>query len=177
MKRIVLIVVGAILAIAMIPIIVTSINRMTQEKEVLKEVEVTIDADNEIYTPLQSYNDISEYSIVDVNDPNGIVKNISSVYFNDEISTSIQVGVRETGIYFSGDTPDLQAVVDSYISDDGNWYNDGGSVGGTFTLKLVFEVTQPAQVTGVGAALLNLVPILFVVGTVFSLVIFTKELE
>lgn len=171
MKRIVLIVVGALVAIAMIPIIVVSINRITQEK--VREEVVTFEVLTETTVTPGTYSKINEYAIF-VND---VVTNLLNITHN---GTSDSIGVPYISIYnvssysirdVDDDDPEIAINNNDIIT----LKNDSVLVGDIFEITL--EVTTPAQVTGIGAALLGLVPILFVLGTVFSLVIFTKELE
>lgn len=162
MKRIVLIVVGALVAIAMIPIIVVSINRITQEKvkeEVIIFEILTLDGVEGTIT--QGTYDLlydkigSSYNLIDLK-----VNDISEGGYLSSQSSIVNVNIQTSSIQVKSD-------------DTINHYQGVFDIGDTF--EITFEVTTPAQVTGVGAALLGLVPILFVLGTVFSLVIFTKE--
>lgn len=170
MKRIVLIVVGALLAIAMIPIIVVSINRITQGTIGEETVTFTINVTDGTYSP-NVFNEIVEFGLVN---ESGYFTNVIEVKLNDVITNDLNIGYSDPAfiIYsISLDGSDNFSNNGIYNPGDGI-FNDNDVISITFD-----EVPIPAQVTGVGAALLNLVPILFVLGTVFSLVIFTKELE
>lgn len=165
MKRIVLIVVGALVAIAMIPIIVISINRITQEK--VREEVVIFEVLTESTVTAGTYDLIMEYAGFETEGGGGF-------YPATNLIEPIDIILYGNGIILIGsrayDEPTVEILDDDTIDNSAN-------ITPGFIFEFTFEVTTPAQVTGVGAALLGLVPILFVVGTVFSLVIFTKELD
>lgn len=167
MKRIVLIVVGALVAIAMIPIIVVSINRITQEK--VREEVVTFEVLTETTVTSGTYSKINEYSIFDSNSMNLVSISVNGTPVGEGGAVVLTEPEKEI---FIGDYDDDDPSVTIDNNDNITTFY-GVIIGDTF--EVTFEVTTPAQVTGVGAVLLGLVPILFVLGTVFSLVIFTKE--
>lgn len=152
--------IGALIAVMSIGIIATSVYKMTQSSEVIREVSFEIDYDEGTYSPISVYNDILEYSVINYKSE---VQNVL-VYIDDEIAPEVFIIIANpVKILFIGDLPD-GGLIDSYITDDGSWYNDGGELTYDITVKLVFEVTQPPQLTGINATLILLIPLVFVGG-------------
>ena len=169
--------IGAVIAVLSIGIIATSVYKMTQPTNDIKEVifEITnFEEDNQEaqFFPISAYDDILEYSVVIVNNYNvETVQNVT-VYLDDEIG-DIEVLVVNSKYIFVGDLPDLSGSLDFYITPDGYWYNDGGTLDYDAVVKLVFEVTQPPQLTGSVATLILLTPLICIGG--FLIYLFRKQ--
>ena len=151
--------IGAVIGILSIGIIATSVYKVTQPSEVMREVSFEIDYDEEEYYPISIYNEILEYGVTD---EYGDIQNIVLFYVNDEYSFYFTVYTFPDFISFYAETD--SDVIDSKITSDGSWIDTDGSLNDDTTVKLVFEVTQPPQLTGISATLILLVPIVFVGG-------------
>lgn len=153
--------IGAVIAVLSIGIIATTVFKMTQPREVVREVSIEIDPVEGKYYPLSAYNEILEYGVFG---EDRYVINIVSSYVNFIIKIGKE---HETDVlYFIGDIPtsDGDIPIDSYINADGNWFDDGSELTDNVNIKLVFEVTQPPQLTGINATLILLIPLVFVGG-------------
>ena len=154
--------IGAVIAVLSIGIIATTVFKMTQPTEVIREVSFEIDYEEGKYYPISIYNEILEYAVID---EENVVINIVSVYVNNEIVDLDYFGilVEVNKIYFMGDIPtsDNLFAIEIYIDADGNWHDDGGFVDYDITVKLIFEVTQPPKLTGSSAILILLIPTVF----------------
>src|SRR5690606_1076190 len=128
-----------------------------------------IDPEEGKYYPLSTYNEIVEYGVFDKNED---VINIVSAYVDDEIVDIDRFYVSRYSsntIGFSGfiPSPDGDILIDSYIDDDGNWFDDASDINDNVNIKLAFEVTQPPQLTGINATLILLIPLVFVGGLLY----------
>ena len=154
--------IGAVIAVLSIGIIATTVFKMTQPREVIREVSFEIDSIEGKYYPLSAYNEILEYGVINENRK---VINIVSFYVNDEISDNIRVNIDSTNnITLLGDLPDLSGLIASRIDADGNWFDNGSDIYDNVDIKLVFEVIEPPQLTGINATLILLIPLVFVGG-------------
>jgi hypothetical protein len=166
--------IGALIAVLTIGIIATTVYKMTRPSEVAREVSFEIDPVEGKYYPVSAYNKIVEYGDTGGTDT---VKNIVSSYVNNEI---VEIGIEfatlsETEVLvFYGDTPSLDIIVDGYMDADGNWFDTGSTLTDIVNIKLVFEVSQPPQLTGITATLIVLIPLVFVGGV---LLYFYKPLK
>lgn len=168
--------IGALIAVFAIGIIATSIYKMTRPSEVRKEVSFEIDVDEGKYYPVSAYNKIVEYGVIGDSEELGenAVLNLVSSYINNEI-VSIDIKIDKMGetdvMYIIDGSP---FVTDSYIDANGNWFDDGSELTDIVNIKLVFEVSQPPQLTGITATLILLIPLVFVGGV---LLYFYKPLK
>jgi len=155
--------IGAVIAVLSIGIIATTVFKMTQPSEVIREVSFEFNPDEGKYYPISIHNEILEYGVID----NYVIINIVSSYVNNEIA-EIDIGVNITSgiIYFYGHipSPDGNIDVDGHIDADGNWFNDGCALTDNVNIKLVFEVPQPPKLTGINATLILLIPTVFAGG-------------
>ncbi len=145
--------IGAVIAVLSIGIIATTVYKMTQPREVIREVSFEIVPSEGKYYPLSIYNEILEYAVVD--EENDVI-NIVESYIN-EISEIIRVNIGPNGelISFTIDW----IFIDSFIHPDGNWFDNVGSLPDNTNIKLVFTpITQPPQLTGISATLILLIP-------------------
>lgn len=146
--------IGAVIAVLTIGIIATTVFKMTQPSEVIREVSFEIDYDEGKYYPISAYNEIVEYGVIG---EDRFVINLVSSYVNEIEEKSIQIKFDSDKILFF-------YVIDSYIDADGNWVDDDSDLNDDANIKLVFEVTQPPQLTGINATLILLIPLVFVGG-------------
>lgn len=164
--------IGAVIAILSISVITTTVYKMTQSREVIKEVSFEIDYNEGTYSPKSVYNDILEYGVYS-DAPFNRVSNVI-VYIDGEIAPNVSVIIDPNRIRLSGDLPE-SGIPDSYITDDGKWYDDGSSFNDNVVIKLVFDgVILPPQLTGTNATLILLIPIVFIGGV---LLYFYKPLK
>ena len=157
--------IGAVIAVLTISIIATTVYKMIQLSEVVREVSFEINPEEGKYYPSSIYNEILEYGVLGENDYYNRVINIVSGYVNNEIIDLeiFHVLINPDNIYFSGDIPSLDGsiAIDSYIDAEGNWFNDATLLNNDITVKLVFEVTQALKLTGSSAILILLIPTVF----------------
>ena len=161
--------IGALIAVLSISIIATTVFKMTQPREVAREVSFEIDPVEGEYYPSSIYDEILEYKVINWQRE---VINIVSSYVNNEIVelfiTIISDGFSQE-IYVRGTipSPDGDIEIDGYIRDDGNWIDDGSTLTDNFNIKLVFSpITQPPQLSGTNAILILLIPTVFAGGVI-----------
>jgi len=155
--------IGAVIAVLTIGIIATTVFKMTQPREVTREVSFEIDPVDAEYYPISAYNKIVEYGVID---EANLVINIVSGYVNDYMTSDIIVFLKPDRIKFEGTitTPDGDIDIDSSIYADGYWYDQDSTLNDNVNIKLVFEVIQPPQLSGINATLILLIPLVFVGG-------------
>jgi len=152
--------IGAVIVVLSIGIIATFVYKMTHSSEVIKkEVSFEIDLDEEKYYPLSIYNEILEYGVLDEND---IATNIVSGYVNNDEISDIFMYIGKSQIMFDGyiTSPDGDIYIWYFIEPDGD-LNNVGEIDDDVTMKFVFAVPQPPQITGISATLILLIPIVF----------------
>ena len=158
--------IGAVIAVLSIGIIATTVFKMTQPSEVIREVSFEIDPEEGKYYPISAYNEIVEYGVFG---ESRNVENLVSSYINNEIAEFvIRIGKKgETDILFLWGQipiPDGYLITDSYIDANGNWFDDGSTLTDNVNIKLVFEASQPPKLTGSSAILILLIPTVFAGG-------------
>jgi len=166
--------IGAVIAVMSIGIIATFVYKLTHSTEVIKkEVSFEIDFDEEKYYPTSIYNEILEYGVID---EDGMVTNIVSGYVNNEEINDISMEVGISIIMFYGDitSPDGVIFIGYLIEPDGFLTNVGDIVDDV-NIKFVFDVPQPPQLTGISAALILFIPLIFVGGVVLYYKSFKKD--
>ena len=156
--------IGAVIGIVSIGIIVTIVYKMTQSSEVIKEVSFEIDYDEDYdyeykYYPTSIYNEILEYAVID---EYHMVTNIVSGYVNNDEIDDISMLITDV-VTFDGDIDGVDIFYE--IMPEGDALN-AGHIDDDVTIKFVFAVPQPPRLTGNIAALILLVPIVFVGGVV-----------
>ena len=171
--------IGAVIGIISIGIISISVYKMTHSSEVIKK-EVSFEIDFDVATwegtfyPISIYNEILEYGVIE----NGIVTNIVSGYVNnDEIDD-----ITMTAAYYES-TGTFDIITFYGYIDGVDIYYDLEPDGSVYTfdeidvvnIKLVFDVPQPPQLTGNSAALILLIPIVFVGGVLYFYKPFKKD--
>ena len=170
--------IGAVIAVISIGIIATIVYKMAQPSEVIKEVSFEINYDEyeyeHKYYPISIYNEIFEYAVIeeDAVVPNTVVvSNIVSAYVNND---EIDDFTMKIPYYVSTDEygyPMFSGYIDGVIGFTYVIYPDGnliatGDLKDDVSIKLVFAVPQPPQLTGISATLILLIPIVFVGGVV-----------
>ena len=170
--------IGAVIGIVSIGIIATIVYKMAQPSEVIKEVSFEINYDEyeyeHKYYPISIYNEIFEYAVIeeDAVVPNTVVvSNIVSAYVNND---EIDDFTMRIPYYVSTDEygyPMFSGYIDGVIGFTYVIYPDGnliatGDLKDDVSIKLVFAVPKPPQITGINAVLILLVPIVFVAGVV-----------
>ncbi|HEY8365149.1 MAG TPA: hypothetical protein VIK84_06215 [Haloplasmataceae bacterium] len=158
--------IGAVIAVFSIGIIAISVYKMTQPSEVIKEVSFETDLDEETYYPISIYNELLEYGVIE---KDGTITNIVSGYVNNDEIDDITMYAS----YFETSGTFERIFIEGYINGDILVSYDIGPDGDLFvsgdilddvTIKLVFAVPQPPQLTGISALLILLIPIVFVGG-------------
>ena len=164
--------IGALIAVISIGVITTTVYKMTQPREVIKEVSFEINYNEGTYSPISVYNDILEYSVYS-DAPFNTVSNVT-VYIDGEIAPKVSIAIEPNKIEIGGYLPE-SGIPDSFITDDGSWYDDASNFNDDVVIKLVFDgVILPPQLTGTNATLILLIPIVFVSGV---LIYFYKPLK
>lgn len=162
--------IGAVIAIFSISVITTTVYKMTQPTEVIKEVSIEIDYNEGTYSPISTFNDIEKYSILD----NNLVLNVS-IYIDNEIAHNIDMYLFSPyNLTLIGPLPDSSGYIDCTIEYDGSVIIEGGTWTHDMVIKFAFEVSQPPQLTGTNATLILLIPIVFIGGV---LLYFYKPLK
>ncbi len=148
--------IGVVIAIVSVGIIATSVNSMTQENEVIKEVEFTVNTAEGIYTP-NVYENIVLYSDIG---GGTVATNISMVKLNNVITNDLVLRLHSFGfaIYSTSQSGECGFNPSGTINNEDAIFQDGDIV------SFSFEVTQPPQLTGVVATLILLAPLIFVGG-------------
>ena len=165
--------IGAVIAVLTIGIIATTVYKMTRLSEVIREVSFEIDYEESKYYPISAYNKIVEYGVID--EENKVI-NIVSGYANDDNISSHTVFLEPNGITLIGTitSPDGDIDIDGFMNANGDWFDFGSTLNDNVNIKLVFEVTQPPQLTGINATLILLIPTVFAGGV---LLYFYKPLK
>jgi hypothetical protein len=93
--------------------------------------------------------------------------NIVSGYVNNDEINDISMDIGVSQIMFDGyiTSPDGVINIWYYIEPDGFLINLS-EIDNDVNIKLVFDVPQPPQITGISAILILLIPIVFVSGVV-----------
>ena len=170
--------IGAVIAVISIGIIVAIVYKMALPSEIIKEVSFEINYDEyeyeHKYYPISIYNEIFEYAVIEkdtVVSNTVVVSNIVSAYVNNDEIDDYTMGIP---YYVSTDEygyPMFSGYIDGDIGFTYIIYPDGnliaaGDLKDDVSIKLVFAVPQPPQLTGISAALILFIPLIFVGGVV-----------
>lgn len=154
--------IGAVIAIAVVPMIALSVFNLTQGQLGEEVVTFTINVTDETYSP-NVLNDIAEFGITN---ESGYFTNVIEVKLNDVITNDLNIGYDDNtnifNIYSIGlDGSDSFDSNGDYLIGDGV-FQDGDVISITFD-----EVTQAPILSGVTATLLLLAPVIFVSGVLY----------
>ena len=157
--------IGAVIAVLSIGIIATTVFKMTQPREVIREVSFEIDPVDGKYYPISAFNEIVEYGVIDEENYNEVINIVSAYADNDAISdfyVFIHTEVPEIAFMGYTTSQDGNIYLDSYIYADGSWVDDDSTLTDNVNIKLVFTpIPQPPQLSGSSAILILLIPTVF----------------
>lgn len=154
--------IGAVIAIAVVPMIAISVSNLTQEK--VREEVVTFEVLTLSTVTNGTYNLIDEYVIFDFDEFGaGYSSNVISVKVNDDTLVDGSIGLGETDVRITDDSGDYDFLVNSDDTITSEGYNI--QVGDVW--EITFEVTQAPILSGISATLLLLAPLIFVSGILY----------